>query len=391
MASPSKYAETGVDVSKKGIEAFKATVKNLFPNAFCVVTQDPDFPEYGLVTHQDSNGSKPIMNYLLWKETGDISYLEPMAQDVIAMNLDDIICVGAKPISFTDYVAINGFTMNPKTDVLAALNRGFGKVLGTLEKYGVNMPFGGGETADLPYQVRTIDVSGTAVGRVKLSNAITGSEISPGNLIVGLYSGGQTAYEDTHNSGIMCNGITLARQVLTPPMYAEKYPEIVEPRGKAYEGRFDILDLDEELGMRVGEAVISPTRLFAPAVARVLEDYGHHVSGMVHNTGGGQTKCLRLGKNVHYVKHDVLEVDPIFYLIQREGKVPWEEMFQDYNMGVGFELIVNDKDVVDDILDIAEKLGLEGGMTGYVERSDGENKLTIHTDLSPAGKFHYKA
>lgn len=407
----SRYAEHGVDVHKKGIEVFEATIKNLFPGAFCVVVQDPRDPRYGLIVHEDSAGSKPVQNYLHWKETGDINCFEGSAQDAVAMNVDDVYCVGARPIAFADYIAINKLRL-PKKEVLTSLNSGFGKCLAILEKYGINMPFAGGETADLPDQLRTIDVVGTAVASVRIgdlqplvfdeddkliespvkgeSEVITGYEIDPGNIIIGFRSGGKTKYEDKENSGLMCNGITLGRHCLMKGEYAEKYPEIRDPEGSKYTGRFSVNDYVDDLGMTVSEAIISPTRLFAPVLERLLKDYRPHITGMVHNTGGGQTKCLRLGNNVHYVKHDVLEIDPIFPLIKREGDVEWREMFQDYNMGTGFEVIVDDKDVVDDILSIAERLfGLGGGIIGYVERSDGKNKLTIHTDLSSTGKFHY--
>lgn len=215
----SKYAESGVDVSKRGIGVFKQTINNLFPDAFCVVYQDPNFPEYEISLHTDGAGSKPVQNYLHWKETGQIHSFEGIAQDIIAMNLDDIMCVGSNPTGFVDYVAINKLYV-PKEKVLGVINHDIKSILDDLRKYHIDIPFAGGETADLPDQLRTLDVSGTIIGHVKLSNVITGEKIKEDDIIVGLKSGGDaTSYENGANSGIMCNGITLARHCLMKNEY----------------------------------------------------------------------------------------------------------------------------------------------------------------------------
>lgn len=382
----SKYAESGVDVKKKGIEVFKRSVDNLFPNAFCVVTRDPDFPEYGLVTHTDSAGSKPVQAYLHWKETEDAGSFKGLAQDALAMNLDDIVCVGAYPINFVDYVALNPLKVN-RAELLHALNSGFAGSFELLKEYGINVLFSGGETADLPDPIRTLDVSGTINGRVRLSKVLAGEKIKPGDVIIGLRSGGKTRYEKEENSGVMCNGLSLARLCLMHRSYQEKYPEILEgANGRGYYGRFKFDDYSDELGMTVGEALLSPTRLFAPAILRILEKYGSSVSGLIHNTAGGQTKCLRIGENIRYVKRAPFEVDPIFPLIQRESGESWRAMFEDFNMGVGFEVIA-DREEAEDVLSIPESLGLEAKMIGTCERSDGRNKLTIR---NPLGSFQYE-
>jgi len=380
----SKYAEAGVDVKKRGIEVFKKTIHNLFPEAFCVVTEDPDLPGYGLVTHADEAGSKPVQAYLHWKETGDFNWFKGLAQDVLAMNLDDIICVGAKPINFVDYVALNPFKI-PKTNLLSVLNSGFKECLETLESHGIRILFSGGETGELPDQIRTLDISGTMNGRVELSKAITGVDIKPRDLIIGLRSGGKTKYEAKENSGIMCNGLTLARLCLMSKDYQEKYPEIVDGEGRGYYGRYKFDQYLDNLGMTVGEALVSPTRFFAPVVLKILEKYESSVSGLVHNTGGGQTKCLRIGRNVHYVKDDLVKMDPIFNLIQTESREKWKDMFENYNMGIGFEIIANPEDA-EDMVDVSESFGLEAKIIGRCEKSDGKNKLTIK---SPQGKFQY--
>lgn len=380
----SKYAETGVDVRKKGIEVFKSSLKNLYPNAFCPVIRDPIFKKYGMVLHTDGAGSKPLQNYLHFRETGESNWFRGIAQDVVAMNVDDVICVGALPQGFVDYIALNQ-TRIPKEKLLSALNAGFGECLEKLGKYGIKIPFLGGETADLPDQLRTLDVSGTVIARVAFSKVISGGKIRPGDMIVGLGSGGRTKYERGENSGIMCNGITLARHCLMRRGYEKKYPELRNTGSKGYYGRFAFDDYLDELGMTVGEAILSPTRIFAPAIVRILEKHGEHITGLVHNTGGGQTKCLRLGKNICYCKGDLIETDPIFQLIQREAKVNWREMFEDFNMGVGFEIIAKERGI-NGILDVAEKYGLNAKIIGECYKSDGKNKLVIKSEF---GKFEY--
>lgn len=383
--SSSKYAEIGVDVKKRGIEVFKKSVDNLFPNAFSVVTRDPDLPKFGLVTHTDSAGSKPVQAYIHWRETGNLEWFKGLAQDVLAMNLDDIICVGAHPVNFVDYIALNPMRL-PKTELLRVLNMGFNECFKLLKKYGVTVFFSGGETADLPDQLRTLDVSGMINGRVKLSCVINGGKIKPGDLIIGLRSGGKTKYEKEENSGIMCNGLTLARLCLMHRDYQVKYPEVVEAAdGRTYYGKFRFDEYLDELGTSVGEALLSPTRFFAPVILKILDKYGSSISGLIHNTGGGQTKCLRIGRNIHYVKDDLFEADPIFHLIQRESGETWKDMYEDYNMGIGFEVIA-DKETVEDILGVPESFGLETKIIGRCEKNVRGNKLTVK---SPLGKFQY--
>lgn len=381
-----KYAESGVDVRKRGIEYFREVLNNLFPNAFCVINEDPDFSGYGLVTHTDGVGSKPVQAYLHWKETGDINWFKGLAQDALAMNLDDIICVGASPINFVDYISINPLKVD-KIGVLKTLSVGFKESIDILSNLGVKLLFSGGETADLPDQLRTLDIAVTMNGRVNLSKVLDGEKIEPKDLIIGLRSGGRTIYEREENSGIMCNGLTLARLCLMHKIYQEKYPEICEPHGgkRSYYGRFRFDDYLDDLGMTVGEAILSPTRLYAPVVLKIVEKFGTYISGLIHNTGGGQTKCLRVGRNIHYIKDDPFDPDPIFILIQRESGESWRAMFENYNMGVGFEIIVK-PEVADDVISLSEKFNLEAKVIGRCEKSDGKNKLTIK---SRYGKFQY--
>jgi len=380
----SRYRELGVDVRKPGIERFKGAVDNLYPGAFCVVQRDPSDPKMGMVLHTDSAGSKPIQAYIMYKESGDASWFKGLAQDALAMNINDVLCVGAEPISFVDYVAFNTLGID-RVKMLGALADGFAECKDALARGGVPISFAGGETADLPDLLRTLDVCVTIYGRVKLDEVITGERIKPGDVIIGLRSGGRSKYETAINSGIMSNGHTLARTCLLSPDYLAKYPEISHPTRGRYTGRFRIDDQPDGLGSTVGEALLSPTRLFAPVAAAVVKSVGSGVHGMVHNTGGGQTKCLRLASNIRYVKDGLPEPDPIFHLIQGEAKVEWREMYQDFNMGVGFEFVV-DPASTERVLDVAEGFGLGAQVIGRCERGGGKNSLSIESRF---GKFPY--
>jgi phosphoribosylformylglycinamidine cyclo-ligase len=380
----SRYEELGVDVKKKGIESFKSVITNLYPGAFCVIQRDPADPDMGLVTHTDSAGSKPIMAYINYKETGDASWFNGLPQDALAMNINDLVCVGADPVTFVDYVAFNTLVIE-RVDMLAALSNGFGNCLDVLDKEGTSILFAGGETADLPDLVRTLDVSVTMFGRAPLSNIITGSAIKSGDVIVGVRSGGKIRYEKGENSGIMSNGHTLARSSLVSPEYVGKYPEISHPAKGRYTGPYKYDDYVDSLGTTVGAALLSPTRLFSPIALKVLGIHRKDIHGMVHNTGGGNTKCIRLGEKVNYVKDSMPEPDPIFNLIQKESGVTWQEMYQDFNMGVGFEFIVS-PDVAEDVLSIVEGYGVGASVIGSVTESSGENGLRIE---SSKGSFSY--
>lgn len=378
----SRYGDLGVDVKKKGVESFKGMIESLFPNAFCTVQRDPDNPRLGLVAHTDGAGSKPIQSYLHWRETGDPKWFQGLAQDVIAMNLDDITCVSAKPISFIDYVTLNPYIVD-RFSLLETLAQGFSECLKMLKNLGIFISFAGGETADHPDQLRTLDISGSIFGRVELDRVVTGEKIKSDDLIVGLESGGKSSFERCLNSGIMCNGLTLARNSLMDKKYASAYPEISHSLERC-SGRFKFDHYIDELEMTVGEALLSPTRIFAPIVYKIVSRVGESIHGMVHNTGGGVTKCLQLGSGVHYIKDSLPDPCPIFKLIQRESKTDWKEMYEDFNMGIGFELIV-EPDIVEDVIDISEGFNVKARVIGHCER-ESQNRLTISSQF---GKFAY--
>ena len=377
MADPttSKYGSLGVDVDKKGIEELKAITNDLFPQAFCSVTRHPASNDRGMVLHEDGVGSKTIIAYLCNRETGERRWFETLSDDVIAMNVDDVICVGAKPITFSDYIALNSFNVD-RGALLSALAKGFAGTFRKLNSLGSPLSFCGGETADLPDVVGTFDLSGTVYAEVPLSEVITGDGISPGDIIVGIRSGGSCSYETGFNSGLMCNGITLARHSLLSAEYSKQYPEI-SSGGKKYTGRYRLDSEPEGLASGLYEALLSPTRLFLPIIADILGKI--RPQALVHNTGGGLTKCRRLGKNILYIKDQLPEPDPIFSLIKRESGIGWDEMYRDFNMGVGFEVIVR-KGEEETVLRSAEKYGVGAQVIGRCERQDTGNAVLIESN-----------
>lgn len=381
----SEYSKSGVDPHKRGIETFQKYITNIIPGAFCVVIPDPDMPGYGMIIHNDGDGSKPITSCLMYKEFGDSECFKHISQDVIAANLDDTDCVASKPIGFVDYVAVNPFHINKK-EVLESLSQGFGDMFSHLRDLDIDIKFAGGETADLPDQLRTLDVNGTIVSRVKLDDAITGYDIGPKNYIVGARSGGRTSYEKEENSGIMNNGSALARHSLIDKIYEKKYPEIRDPEGSPYTGRFKLDDHLDEVDMTLFKALTSPSRIFSPVTKKILEKHKDGVTGIVHITGEGHTKAMKLGKNIHYIEHMPFEPDSIFKLIQKESREPWRNMFEELNVGTGMWYIAKDMNTADDIISIVESFGIGAKVIGNTEKSDGSNKMTIHSEY---GKFNY--
>jgi len=377
----SKYEELGVDVKKKGVEFLKRITDDIFPEAFSSVVEDPLNPGWGIILHTDGAGTKPLVSYIYYKETGENKFFETLADDVVAMNVDDAACVGGLPIAFSDYIAVNPFRV-PKQELLKSLAKGFSRVFSMLRENGIKILFSGGETADLPDIVRTFDLSGTVLAKVELSKVITGRNILPGDVIVGLRSGGKSTYEEKENSGIMCNGITLARHCLLAKEYLIKYPEIGS-EVKGYYGRFKIDSFVDELGMSIGEALLSPTRIYLPIVLEVIKKV--EVKAIIHNTGGGLTKCLKVGKNIRFVKDNLPKPDPIFKLIQTESKESLENMYRSFNMGIGLEIIVK-KGEEDKIMDISEKFHVGAQVIGRCEKSPNGNSLII---ISKDGKFEY--
>jgi len=381
MSDDSRYLRVGVDSRKKGVELFELLIPNILPGAFTPVCRDDERMDRGSILHLDGAGSKPIVSYLCYREFEERGWFEGLSQDVLAMNIDDVIAVAAQPIFFADYIAVNPFRI-PKDEVIAELAEGFKKTLELLSSYQkdfkITPTFAGGETADLPDQVRTLDVVGALFAVLDLEKSPKISNIKTGDLIVGLRSDGRAVYEHKENSGIMCNGISLARHVLLKREYYQRYPEIGEPEiAEKYCGRFSLDSFIDELDMTLAGALLSPTRIYAPVVAEIIMRNPEGVKAMCHNTGGGLTKIKRIGKGIRYVKNNLPEPSPIFKLIQREGGVPWKEMYETFNMGIGFEVIV-EKGHEDEIIQIAEKYKVTSQVIGRIESAEkSTNEVVI--------------
>lgn len=387
--NPTEYEKSGVEARK---ELTKAALKaadldeGLFPNAFCKI-----YPtrrkHVGIITHVDGAGSKSIVNYLMYKEHNDPAWIRHNAFDVVAMNVDDVICVGSdttiEPWYFSNYIAINKLNCDKKA-VISELVGGYKNSIEVLNESGLRTIMSGGETADLPDQVGTFDFSGNLTAYVGFNDVITGEKIAPGDLVVGLHSDGKARHEEGENSGMMSNGLTVTRLKLLSNEYQKKYPEIA--RVPVEEGRYKgIHSLDEHIdsvGMTLGEAITSPTRLFAPAIAGILYECDPH--GLVHITGGGWTKPLSLGRNVCY-DLKLGKIAPWFEFLQKEAGIPWNEMPQDYNLGIGFMVIVKDTPSAENVISISESHGIRAEIIGMVEKSD-KNKVKLEL---PAGKFEY--
>ena len=381
----SRYGALGVDVHKAGIEAFRDITSGLYRHAFCEIHPDPDFPGYGFVHHSDGAGSKPVQNYLNWKVTGNLECYRGIAQDTLAMNIGDALCVGIPTSgSFVDYVAINGLHV-PKKDVLRILAEDWKALFQMLGEHGIRIAFAGGETADLPDQLKTFDVSGAIHARYRLDSVITGEDIRPGDVIIGLASGGQASYESRPAGAIMSNGLTLARHCLMRSEFGEKYPEIREP-GKEYTGPFSPTDVVGGIEGTIGEEITRPTRIFAPVFRGVIDQFGDSIHGIVFNTGGGHTKCLRTGDGIRYVKDDMPEPPAIFRLVKQHGNVPWREMYTDFNMGVGAEVYA-DKGAVSEVPRyVQEEFGIGASRIGECARAIDHNKVRLET---PYGSFNF--
>ncbi len=377
------YAHLGVSNTKTEVAAATARQdKGLFPDAFCQVLPDVLTPskKHGLIIHADGAGTKSALAYLLWKETGDVSVFEGLAFDSLGMNIDDMMCVGATG----HFIKVNTIGRNAKIipgDVLNALMRGYERAVDMLHTNGVNVLMGGGETADVGDLVRTLIVDSTLMTRIPLSRVIDCSRVRPGHMIVAFASDGQATYEDTPNSGMGSNGLTAARHLLFRREYAEKYPETFasEIAGLAYRGRFGVTDPMPGLdGMTVGEAVLSPTRIYAPVLKQVIDRYGKKISAIFHNTGGGQAKCLKFGNGVSYNKVDPLPLPPLFQLLQQETGYSDEEMVRTFNLGSRMEVVCL-PGVARDIIGIAESFNIRARLVGTVGQAPkGERRLQLN-------------
>lgn len=376
-----RYAQRGVSASKGDVhKAIKNIDKGIFPKAFCKIIPDylTNDPEYCIVMHADGAGTKSSLAYLYWKETGDLSVWKGIAQDALIMNIDDLLCVGA-----TDHILMSSTIGRNKNkipgEVIAALIQGNDEVALELQKHGVNVYPTGGETADVGDVVRTIIVDSTVTTRMKRSEVIDNANIKPGNVIVGLASFGQATYETEYNGGMGSNGLTSARHDVFGGNLAVKYPESYDPEVPSdlvYSGTRGLTDKLENLPLDIGKLVLSPTRTYAPIIKKILEKFTNKdIDGMIHCSGGAQTKVLHFVDTVHVIKDNMFDTPPLFKLIQKESKTDWKEMYQVFNMGHRME-IYTDEEVAKKIIKISESFNVEAKIIGRVEASD-HKKLTI--------------
>jgi phosphoribosylformylglycinamidine cyclo-ligase len=389
MSTQSKYNKRGVSSSKEDVHAAIRNIdKGLYPKAFCKIVPDllGNDPEYCNIMHSDGAGTKSSLAYIYWKETGDMSVWKGIAQDAIVMNLDDLLCVGA----FDNILLSSSIGRNKNLipgEIISAIINGTEEVLSGLRDMGIGIYSTGGETADIGDLVRTIIVDSTVAARMKRVDVISNQNIMPGDVIIGLASYGQTNYEKDYNSGMGSNGLTSARHDLFAPYLASKYPESFDTAlsyDLFYSGKLRLTDIAADLKMDAGKLVLSPTRTYAPVIKKVLQTIRSEIHGMIHCSGGGQTKVLHFIDNLHIVKDNMFQIPPLFKIIHEQSGTPWKEMYKVFNMGHRFE-IYTDYSNATEIIKIANTFNLEAKIIGHCEASD-RRKLTI---ISESGSFEY--
>ena len=379
MSHSSRYLQRGVSSGKEDVHrAISHVDKGLFPGAFCKVIPDmlTGDPDHCLVMHADGAGTKSSLAYIYWKETGDLSVWKGIAQDAIVMNLDDLLCVG-----ITGDILLSSTIGRNKSkipgEVISAIINGTEEILADLRSLGVPIYSTGGETADVGDLVRTIIVDSTVVARSRRSDIIE-NQIVPGNVIVGLSSSGQATYEESYNGGMGSNGLTSARHDVFGAYLARLYPESFDPEvpgDLVYSGSKSLTDSIEGVGLDAGKLVLSPTRTYAPVIREVLEQYRDKIDGMIHCSGGAQTKVLHFAQQVHIIKDKLFPVPPLFKMIQEESGTDLREMYQVFNMGHRFE-IYTDEHSARGIIELAGKYSIDARIVGYCEESE-QKKLTI--------------
>jgi phosphoribosylformylglycinamidine cyclo-ligase len=385
-----KYDLRGVSASKDEVHsAIQHLDKGLYPNAFCKILPDlaAGSAKHCTMLHADTAGTKTSLAYLYWRETGDLSVWPGVAQDAIVMNLDDMACVGC-----TDNIILSSTIGRNKTlipgEVIAATIRGTSDFIEKMRQHGVELHLAGGETADVGDIVRTIDVGFTAFARMKRSEVLV-NQIRPGDVIIGLASFGQASYESEYNGGMGSNGLTAARHDVLSKIYAEKYPESFDPRlpnEVVYTGNRLLTETEiiDNQPINIGKLILSPTRTYLPVLREILAQYRKKIHGLIHVTGGGQTKVLKFVENVHIVKDNLFDVPPLFRLIQQSSQTTWREMYQVFNMGHRMEIYVAPR-YADQIMAVAEKYHIEARVIGRVKRAQGQ-KVSVK---SAVGKFEY--
>ena len=384
-----RYQQRGVSSSKEDVhQAIQKVDKGLFPKAFCKIV--PDYlggnPDYCNIMHADGAGTKSSLAYMYWKETGDLSVWEGIAQDAVIMNVDDLLCVGALDNILLSCTIGRNKNLIPG-EVIKALIEGTEKVLQMLRDHGISIYSTGGETADVGDLVRTVIVDSTVTARMKRSEVISNDRIRPGDVIVGLASFGQANYETTYNGGMGSNGLTSARHDVFAKYLAQKYPESYDakvPEELVYSGTKKLQDQIDRLDVDAGQLVLSPTRTYAPIMKVIISQLREEIHGIIHCSGGAQTKILHFVDDLHIVKDQLFDTPPLFQLIQEQSATDWQEMYQVFNMGHRMEIYLPE-DHAQQIIEISEGFGVEAKVVGYVEAAD-QASLTISSDY---GVFTY--
>ena len=384
-----RYNLRGVSADKEDVHnAIKNIDKGLFPKAFCKIVPDylTNDDEYCLIMHADGAGTKSSLAYMYWKETNDLSVWKGIAQDALVMNLDDLLCVGADDnILLSSTIGRN--KNNIPKEVISTIINGTEELINEYKKYGVNIISTGGETADVGDIVRTIIVDSTVISRMKRSDVIDNNNIEAGNVIIGLASYGQSTYENEYNGGMGSNGLTSARHDVFSNILASKYPESFDssiPNDLIYSGSKLLTEKYHDLNINIGKLVLSPTRTYAPIIKDILSKYRNKINGMVHCSGGAQTKILHFIDNLHIIKDNMFDTPPLFKMIQKESCTDWKEMYKVFNMGHRMEIYVNE-DIASEIINISKSYNVDAQIIGKVEYSD-EKKLSI---MSKHGEFNY--
>lgn len=377
-----RYNQRGVSASKEDVhQAISKLDKGLYPKAFCKIVEDHlgGDPEYCTVMHADGAGTKSSLAYVYWKETGDLSVWKGIAQDAIIMNVDDLLCVGA-----TDNILLSSTIGRNKNlipgEVISTIINGTEEVLEMMRKHGLNIRSTGGETADVGDLVRTIIVDSTVTARMKRSDVIDNARIKAGDVIVGLASYGQAAYENEYNSGMGSNGLTSARHDVFANAYATKYPESYNkdvPANLVYTGKHKVTDELPGTPLNVGKLVLSPTRTYAPIMINVFQELRQHIHGLVHCSGGAQTKVLHFIENLHIIKDNLFEIPPLFKLIHGVSGTDLKEMYKVFNMGHRMEVYLDEK-YAQQVIDISKSFGVDAKVVGRVEAADTK-KVTLKT------------
>jgi phosphoribosylformylglycinamidine cyclo-ligase len=387
--SDQRYMQRGVSASKEDVhKAIQNIDKGIFPKAFCKIIPDilGDDPAYCNIMHADGAGTKSSLAYLYWKETGDLSVWKGIAQDALIMNVDDLLCVGA-----TDNILLSSTIGRNKHlipgEVISAIIQGTNELCEELGQLGVNIYPTGGETADVGDLVRTIIVDSTVTCRMKRSDVIDNARIQAGDVIVGLSSYGQAVYEKEYNGGMGSNGLTSARHDVFAKYLAEQYPESYDPNvplDLVYSGQKRLTDKIEDLGIDAGKLTLSPTRTYAPVIKPVLDKLRPHIHGMVHVSGGAQTKILHFIDHLKIVKNNLFPVPPLFRLIREQSGTDWKEMYKVFNMGHRMEIYLHSEHA-EDVIAISQTFGIEAKIVGFVEASD-KKELIIESEN---GRFEY--